>query len=186
MLNKKTASLPVSLLLIAALGTVQDALAESVDDLAYAVKVGDAILAACPKTEAEARDHEKIIECIAQTRDSAYGLAADLSTYIKEQKKGFGAGMAQGDLLRYCEWPVRNNEKAAFKGLRDRFNKTMQVATECLHSVRRASDAVGLSKVFQTTAWNTVANQINCMTGKPSCVRPTQKGTVELVPTSEI
>ena len=184
--NIKTASIHISLALVAALG-FQNALAETVDDPAYAVEVSAAILAACPKTEAEARDHGKIIECIDQTRNSAYKLAADLSTHIKENK-GFSlsTSMAQGDLLRYCERPVQANvkkgERGKFTGLQDRFKQTMEVAKGCLESVRRASNEVELNQVFQTTAWNTVANHVNCMTGQPSCVRPRQKGKVELVP----
>ncbi len=154
----------------------------TIDSIPYAEAIANSLVNDCPKTAEEAKDTNKIRACLKTTVSAAYDNAARLSTYIKDNvttEKPFASGMAQGDLLAYCELPVKKLIKKDFPSLQAYSEQILGAAKECILSKRRAQEAVGI--IFNPTADNTVANHINCMRGR-ECVSAVNSNNPIFIP----
>jgi len=152
---------------------------ETIETPGYAERIANHLVENCPTTAAEAADENYVNRCITATRDATYDIAATLSNYITEHRGelgSFSAGLSNGDLLRYCEGPANALVGREFSSSQEYLNATADFARSCFPSIERSARNVDL--VWQPLAFNTTANQVNCLTGRPECV--THSPTIRL------
>ena len=153
--------------------------APTLDDPQYAQNVAGYLTQNCPVTVNEANNTDNATKCIDATLRASYSIAVELSDYLKDNVAStspFQAGLAQGDLLAHCETPAKAAAGKIYGNLKAYLDAASSAAGECLESIRRAGDAVGID--YQPTARNTVANHINCLKRLPACARTSSPAPV--------
>lgn len=112
---------------------------------------------------------QAVKKCVDATWRSAYDIAANMSTFIKNNNRlGFWAGAAQGELLS-CEWKAKAMSQRGFSenAVTAYRVEGISVAIACIGSTDRAESAV---KAFvDTPAQNRVIAQINCFNNPRDC-----------------
>ncbi len=152
---------------IVAMTSVTALAQDTIEKNGYAEGVAKYLTKSCPTTAKEAKNEDKVVQCFNATLNATYSIAADLSDFITEAKKPtqpFAAGASNGELLVGCEVPAKRINTTKFSNLLAHQTAIVDFARTCIPSIRRAASNVDLN--WEPTAVNTIANHVNCMSGK--------------------
>ena len=151
---------------VVSLAFTQAVYAETIDNPSVATKVANYITANCPVTEAEAKDAEKVRDCIAAGADMSNSIAVEMGNYIDEVSvlaSPISAGTAKGDLMSFCLSPMKSLGDNNYSKLGNYLDAAFNAVKSCEESMVRAGEAVGID--FQPTARNTVSCHMNQLKG---------------------
>lgn len=165
---KRPTSLVTTLALVAGVSVAQARDLEIIDTDKFAKAVGDKIVELC-KTAGDKPTEAEATSCISGTVGVTYTvstkLAEEISARLKDKKiGGFDAGLAHGDLLRFCEGTLKATGGKKYPTLKLYADAAFAAVKECVESMHRSGAQVGIN--FQPTARNTIANHMNCLTGR--------------------
>lgn len=167
-MNRGTKSLVAALALAAGVNAAEAGNLETIDTDKFAKAVGAKITELC-KTAGDKPTEAEATSCISGTVGVTYTvstkLAEEISNRLKDKKiGGFDAGLAHGDLLRFCEGTLKATGGQKYPTLKVYADTAFAAIKECVESMDRSGAQVGIN--FQPTARNTIANHMNCLTGR--------------------
>ena len=169
--QKTLAALTISAVFIPSVSSYAENEFSNHDNPDFANKIDKALLTACPDPT-PSFNSPTLRACADATWKQAYNIAANVSTFIKNNSgQDFWSGAAQGELLT-CEWRAKAMNKKSFdpKNPIPYVQSAVDTATECILSIDRAESAV--RKFIDTPAQNYVIDQINCFRNPTECKRP--------------